>query len=123
MADGELHGGTAAVNAMGLPLLYSGGFADVYQVHCEATGNTWAVKCFKHEVRDLRERYEAISKRLGQARLRFMVDFRYLDEGIRISGVWYPFVKMRWIEGQKLNQFVGQSLDQPRMLEQLFGRG
>ena len=79
------------------------------------------MKFFKHEVRDLRERYAAISQCLDQAQLGFMVDFRYLDQGVRISGVWYPIVKMRWIEGQKLNQFVGQSLDQPRMLDQLFG--
>ena len=120
MSDPELQGGTPAVNAQGLPLLYAGGFADVYQVHCPETGNTWAVKIFKHEVRDLRERYAAISQCLDQTRLGFMVDFRYLDAGVRISGAWYPIVKMHWIEGQKLNQFVAQSLDQPRMLDQLF---
>ena len=48
MSDPELKGGTAAVNPQGLPLLYAGGFAYVYQVHCPATGNTWAVKFFRH---------------------------------------------------------------------------
>jgi hypothetical protein len=99
MADEELRGGTAAVNAFGLPLLYSGGFADVYRVHCPATGNTWAVKFFKHAVSGQRERYRAISDCLEQARLRFMVDFSYLENGVRIAGAWYPIVKMRWVEG------------------------
>ena len=39
MCDEQLQGGKPAVNNRGLPLLYSGGFADVYQVHCPADGN------------------------------------------------------------------------------------
>jgi len=120
MADVELQGGKAAVNKLGLPLLYSGNFADVYQVHCEQTGNTWAVKCFTKGATGLRERYSEISRHLGQAKLPFMVDFRYLDQGVRIEGAWYPIVKMRWIEGLRLNEFVRWALDsQPRMLDQL----
>lgn len=49
-----------------------------------------------------------------------MVDFRYLDEGVRIVGGWYPIMKLRWIEGQSLNRFVAQSLGQPKLLDQLF---
>ena len=120
LADEELQGGTAAVNELGLPMPYAGNFADVYQVHCPASGHTWAVKFFKREVPDLRERYRAISQCLDQARLPFMVDFRYLDQGVRIAGSWYPIVKMRWIEGQNLNRFVAHSLAQPQMLDQLF---
>lgn len=123
MADEELRRGAAAVNASGLPLLYSGGFADVYRVHCRTTGNTWAVKFFKHAVSGQRERYRAISDWLEQARLPFIVDFRYLERGVRIAGNWYPIVKMRWVEGQHLNRFVAESLTRPRMLEQLFGLG
>src|SRR3954470_16751854 len=89
-------------------------FADVYKVHCPATGNTWAVKFFKREVRDLRERYRAISEQLVAAELPFMVDFRHLEEGVRVGGACYPVVKMRWIEGLTLNRFVGQSLGHPK---------
>jgi hypothetical protein len=28
-----------------------------------------------------------------------MVDFSYLENGVRIAGAWYPIVKMRWVEG------------------------
>ena len=42
MGDEELRGGESAVNALGLPMPYSGGFADIYKVRCPATGNTWA---------------------------------------------------------------------------------
>src|SRR5262249_46521865 len=79
----------------------------------------WAVKCFTREVHGLAPRYQAISDHLWQARRSFMVDFRYLEEGIRIGGQWYPVVKMRWVEGQRLNEFVSEHLDRPTILERL----
>jgi len=120
MSDPELQAGEAELNPLGLPMPYSGNFADVYKVHCPQTGNTWAVKFFKREVRDLHHRYSAISGHLSQVQLPFMVDFRYLEEGVRIGGQWYPLVKMRWIEGLSLNRFVAQSLGDPRLLDLLF---
>ena len=47
---------------MGMPMPSSGNFADVYKVHCPATGNTWAVKCFTREVAGLKDRYRGISE-------------------------------------------------------------
>ena len=85
----------------------------------------WAVKCFTREVPGLRERYQKISAHLGQAKLPFMVDFSYLDQGIRVGGQWFPVLKMQWVEGLTLNQFVSQYLDKPAMLEalsQMWGR-
>ncbi|MEI8374270.1 MAG: hypothetical protein WCJ35_15715 [Planctomycetota bacterium] len=117
--DEELRGGEVAGNALGLPMLWSGGFADVYKVHCPATGNTWAVKCFTREVRSLQERYRSIAEHLKQARLPFTVDFQYLDQGIRIAGVWFPILKMHWVEGLTLDQFVKEHLDRPKNLEML----
>src|SRR4051812_30697255 len=72
MADPELQRGQPERSPLGVPMPYAGNFADVYKVHCAATGNTWAVKFFKREVRDLRERYRAISEQLIAAELPFM---------------------------------------------------
>jgi hypothetical protein len=120
VSDRELQAGQAELTPLGLPMPYAGNFADVYKVHCPSTGNTWAVKFFKREVRDLRERYKAISDQLVVAQLPFTTEFRYIEDGVRIGGAWYPLVKMRWIEGLSLNRFVAQSLSQPKMLDQLF---
>lgn len=119
--DGELRAGEPALNRLHLPLLFSGGFADVYKVHCPTTGNTWAVKCFKREVPGLHERYRAISEWLTSARLPFMVPFQWIDEGLRIGGQWVPVVKMQWIEGLSLSTFVSQTLDHPERLRELLG--
>jgi hypothetical protein len=41
------------------------------------------------------------------------VDFTFLDRGIQIRGDWYPILKMQWVEGLTLNQFVKNNLDKP----------
>jgi WD40 repeat protein len=117
-SDAELRSGEAVTNALGIPLPCSGNFADVYQVRCPS-GARWAVKCFTREVHGLRERYAEISAYLRQVNLPFMVDFQYLEQGIRVRGRWYPILKMHWVEGFTLNAFVRDNLDKPVLLEKL----
>jgi len=119
LSDPELRDGEAVCNALGLPRPRSGNFADVYEVNCPASGGRYAVKCFTREVRGLQARYQAISEHLHQAKLPFTVDFKYLDKGIQIRGQWYPILKMQWVEGLTLNEFVRQHLDRPAMLDGL----
>ena len=94
MGDPELRDGRTALTSQELPMLWSGSFADVYQIHNARTGNTWALKCFKREVAGQADRYRHISTHLERAQLPFMVDFQYLDRGIRIRGEWFPVLKM-----------------------------
>ncbi len=117
-ADAELRQGQVAGDLFGLPRPCSGGFADVYQV--QGSGNqSWAVKCFTRQVHDLQGRYQAISDHLVHHQRAFMVDFRYLEQGIRVQGQWYPVLKMRWVEGFRLNEFVAEHLDRGSLLERL----
>lgn len=115
--DPELRQGAVAVNALGLPRPHSGNFADVYELI--SPGGMWAIKCFTRQVPGLRERYAAISACLRQANLPFMVDFAYLDPGIQVRGLGFPVLKMNWVEGIPLNEFVRRYLDQPRVLAAL----
>src|SRR5262249_42285281 len=117
--DPELRAGEAAVNALGLPMPRSGNFADVYEFRCPQSGNTWALKCFTRHVSGLQMRYAEISQHLAAANLPFTVDFTYLHQGIRVRGEWYPLLKMRWVEGPTLNEFVRNHLDKPQMLDLL----
>jgi WD40 repeat protein len=123
-ADDELRTGEAVTNALGIPMPRSGNFADVYEVRCP-NGSRWAVKCFTREVRGLRERYQEISRALQQARLPFTVEFSYLERGMRIRSDWFPVLKMQWVEGFTLNEFVRQNVEKPAMLGgllQIWGR-
>src|SRR5262249_18702412 len=92
--------------------------ADVYQV-IGPSSESWAVKCFTRAVPGLHERYQAISDHLVDEQRAFMVDFRYLEEGIRIGDEWFPILKMRWVEGPTLNDFVREQVAKSMILERL----
>src|SRR5947209_6629769 len=117
-ANEDLRRAAPALNNLGLPVVCSGAFAAVYQL-AGADGRVWAVKCFTRQVHGLRERYQAVSAHLAQAKLPFMVDFQYLEKGILVRGKWYAAVKMRWVEGLTLNQFLKDHADRPQILERL----
>lgn len=117
-ADPELQQGHAALSPIGLPWPRSGNSADVYKLVCP-NHQTWAVKCFTREVRGLRERYQAISDHLRRRPMPFMVEFRYLEQGIRVNGQWYPVIKMRWVDGLQLNELAREYADKPLILSRL----
>lgn len=116
--DPELRRGAAICGATGIPMPRSGNFADVYEFIGDS-GTKWAIKCFTREVPGLQERYHAISKHLQKAKLNFTVDFEYMPRGIRIRGQFYPVLKMKWVDGFLLNEFVRDNLDKPAVLEKL----
>ena len=116
--DDDLRQGQAVGDLFGLPRPHSGNFADVYQIQ-GVGGQSWAVKCFTRPVAGLRPRYQAICDHLRHTQRAFMVEFHFLDEGICIRGQWHPLVKMRWIEGLRLNEFVREHLKKPALLERL----
>src|SRR6476646_7318707 len=117
-SDPTLRKTEAKCNAIGIPMPRSGNFADVYELTAPG-GKKWALKCFTRQVPGLRERYSEISAYLKQANLPFMVDFTYLEQGINIKGHWYPALKMDWVEGLTLNEFVKEHADQPQFLDLL----
>jgi WD40 repeat protein len=114
-ADPDLRQAQPVVNALGLPLPRSGNFADVYELR--GAGRSWAVKCFTREIPGLQARYQAISQHLQQCALPFLVEFQFQQQGIRIRNQSYPILKMHWVEGLTLNEFVRQHLDKPAKLE------
>ena len=116
--DADLREAKVSEDALGMPRPYSGNFADVYQLS-SVTGQSWAVKCFTREAGHLQARYQAISDHLRSGSPPFMVNFHYLNEGIRIRGKAYPIVKMDWVNGFTLNEFVKKHLDNPQVLYRL----
>ena len=63
--------------------------------------------------------YRHIAEHLAKASLPFMVAFQYLEKGLRIRGEWQPIVKMHWMEGLALHQFVTEHVDRPQNLKLL----
>lgn len=117
-ADPDLKDGQPVLGASGFPLPRSGNFADVYQM-VGADGREWAVKCFTRPATGLDKRYDKVAAGLDEAALPFAVEFTFLKDGLRVKNQWYPVVKMRWVEGLQLNQFVRENAARPAVLDGL----
>ena len=116
-AGRELRTGRPVLNKLGLPRPVCGQFASVYEV--TTRGSRWAIKCFLRNTPDLHKRYAKIADHLGTVTLPYFVDFDYLDEGIRVRGHWFPIVRMKWVDGLPLNEFVQKNLLDRGVLETL----
>lgn len=118
--DPDLREGEPVTNPMGLPMPQSGSVGDVYEIRSPRSVR-FAVKCFTREpAADLKDRYALIAQHLREAKLPFTIKFAYVERGILAANDWRPIVKMEWVEGFKLNEFVQDSLKKPALLEGLF---
>lgn len=115
--DAELKAGKPETDSHGFPRPRSGQFACVFRI--QGQKRDWAVKCFTQEVKDLQERYLAIDNHLSAIKLPHIVGFDYLTKGIRVGGQWYPILKMEWVQGELLSQYIEQHLKNSDELRQL----
>lgn len=117
----ELKNGTVKETPLGLPALVSGGFALTACVTTRSQGQQrkWAVRCFHKQVPDLQERYQYISNFLRRQTNQFFVSFEYESHGIQVRGNWLPILKMAWVDGDSLNQYIENNLKNSQRLQQL----
>lgn len=114
--DPELRSGVVRSTPLGLPHALSGGFALTYTI--QNGSKKFAVRCFHREVPDLQLRYEVISKRLKSLNSNFFVEFEYEVDGIKVNKSKFPIVKMRWVEGLTLGDYISQnSTDKSKLME------
>ena len=113
----DLRKGKVVTNKLGLPRPVSGQFASVYEL--DASHSKWAIKCFLRNTPDLHSRYASIAEHLATVTLPYFVTFDYLESGIRIRGHFFPIVRMEWIDGLPLNEYVERHLSDPTALKQL----
>lgn len=116
-ADAELNEGRVETNQLGLPRSMTGAFASVYKIVCPES--TWAVRCFLTNRADLKERYLKISDFVLFDDLDCTVDFYYLDKGIKVKGTWYPVLKMKWVEGTNLDQYLCKNFNDSTSVRRL----
>jgi serine/threonine protein kinase len=110
----DLRMGQVSLGVAGVPNATVGTYANVYQV---SIGNqTWAIRCFLRQVSDQQRRYQLLKQHLTGFRPTNLVDFDYQAQGILVRAYWYPILKMSWVEGKTLNNFVEQSLNTPKQL-------
>ena len=115
--DPELRQGQVKVNALGLPVALSGGFALTYMM--ATPRRRLAVRCFHREIPRAQHKYAAIARAVSALKSPYFVGFDYLADGIAIRGGWYPVVKMDWVEGDPLGIWLDHNVGDRRALGRL----
>ena len=116
--DAELQNASVVLNSLGLPKPVTGSFASVYQMD-DSHGRQFAVRCFLHNIPDQSVRYGEISAELRRLALPYMVPFEFLSEGIYINNSAYPMLKMQWVNGRGLIEWLARRLDYPDQIAAL----
>lgn len=98
----------------GTLLKYSGQRAVVYKVK-GSDDSYYAVRCFtggnSSDADEKQKRYAALSEYLKVRRPPVFVDFEYVEDGVFVKDKIYPIVKMEWVEGQRLDEFMDTMAD------------
>ena len=115
--DVELKNGFPQLNNLQLPKTISGGFASVFQINCG--GKKYAARCLIRDSEDIEKRYKAIDDYLNKVNLDYMIDFDYLEKGILVNGKWLPLIKMEWIEGHTLDEYVNININNSARIENI----
>lgn len=116
----ELQQGAPETNAMGLPKAICGNFASVYQFQC--ANRSIAVKCFLRNVYNQHQRYGNLSTFTEFNHVSTLLEFEYLLKGILVNGSWFPIVKMPWVEGLTLDQFVRKNMHNRQQLDRFLSQ-
>jgi hypothetical protein len=119
--DPVLVGGTPTLDALDMPKPISGAFGSVFTIRGR-DGRRWAVKCFTRAVEDQAQRYRRISEVLAGVERPWRVAFEYVPEGVLCHGVWYPILKMEWVDACGLIPYVEDHLWEPPALADLAGK-
>ena len=69
----------------GNPVMTSGGFAGVFKMKDEETGQYYALKCFLHEQERRSESYRLISDELSKVDSSYLTTIKYLDKELFVD--------------------------------------
>ncbi|MGV9834298.1 hypothetical protein ACWDUL_08895 [Nocardia niigatensis] len=120
--DSELRGGTAALTPLSVAAVSSGGFAATFQIANPTSGRSYAVRCFHKLSNDthFEQRYVAVADFVRtHPELEFLVDVQYDRTGIVVGTETYPTVRMPWVQGDPLGDWVDDHFDEPDAIEEV----
>ena len=95
----------------------AGSFAVIFKA--KDAYDTYAVRCFLSVVPETIERYKKISNYLKNINASWLTGIRLLENEINVNGRFYPVLRMDWVDGKLLNDYVGGILHYNQLLTYL----
>lgn len=95
----------------------SGSYAVVFKA--KDYYNEFAIRCFISAEKENIDRYRSIDSYLKNLTASWITKIALLEDEINVGYQHYPVIKMDWIEGQLLNNFITQVIDNNSALTEL----
>jgi predicted Ser/Thr protein kinase len=115
--DPDLKDGIIELDKWGIPKAISGRYGCVFKVNYD--NKSYAIKCYTLQIENLEKRYEKISRYFNKVKLPFFVDFVYVAKGVLVQDQPYPILKMRWIEGKRLDKFITDNISNSDLIKKV----
>ncbi|WCM43295.1 hypothetical protein MG290_06445 [Flavobacterium sp. CBA20B-1] len=113
----ELQGAKPRLNKNGSPFAFVGGFNMVFQL--EHQNKKWAFRVWHVPMGENTNRYRKISKYLSEKELPYFADFIYDEKGILVNGTLLDTIRMEWLEGKLLKEYIEENLNNKSKLTKL----
>lgn len=113
----ELKGAKPRLNSNGSPFVFTGGFNMVFQLVHNA--KKWAFRVWHVPMGENKDRYVAISKYLANSKLPYFADFIYDENGLLVNGELTDTIRMEWLDGILLKDYIEKHLNDKAKLESL----
>lgn len=101
----------------GMVIKYTGGFSMVYPIVCP--GEKFALRCWYANIGDGKFRYQEIDKYLKQTKLKYFVDFNYVEEGLSINGKKWDTIRMKWVDAHGFKEYLSINIKSPEKIKSL----
>lgn len=98
-------------------LFGSGAFAAVFKGSLH--GTNYAIRCFLTAEDETIKRYKTICDYLNDIQASWKTECEFIENEISINGNSYPILKMEWLNGLLINQFVSNHLSDNNVLTEL----
>ena len=98
-------------------LFGSGSYAVVFKAN--QNGKYFAIRCFLTAEQETINRYKTICDYLKTVNATWKADSEFLNSEIRVKGNLFPVLKMEWVEGVLINQFVSANLTNANILSSI----
>jgi serine/threonine protein kinase len=113
----DLQGAKPRLNPNGSPFAFVGGFNMVFQL--EHQNKKWAFRVWHVPMGENKDRYLSISKYLTNLKLPYFADFIYDEKGLLINGELTDTIRMEWLDGILLKDYIEKHLNDKPKLEKL----
>lgn len=113
----ELKGAVPRKKKDGSLFKYVGGFNMVFQL--EHQNKKWAFRVWHVPMGEHTDRYRKISKYLSEKKLPYFADFIYDEKGILVNGNLLDTIRMEWLDGKLLKEYLEENLGNKNKLTKL----